>query len=152
MRMDFKSKGLHDACSLTDTDLFSKPITQTDIANAFYEEIHPVSKLNDNSSLDFVDDNATELFVDLINSYLYLKLKIKKSDGEDLTSTDEVAVINYPLGSIFSQIDVFLNQTLISSSNTNQHYRAYLEVLLNYGKEAQKSQLTLGMYTKDDKI
>ena len=61
-----------------------------------------------------------------------------------------MAFVNYLLASIFSQIDVFLNQTVVSSSNTNYHYRSYMEILLNYGKEAQKSQLTLGMYAKDE--
>jgi hypothetical protein len=53
------------------------------------------------------------------------------------------------LHSLFSEIDVKLNGTLISSSNNTYPYRAYIETLLSYGYDAKRSQLTSALYYKD---
>lgn len=46
---------------------------------------------------------------------------------------------NLFLHSLFSQVDVSLNERLISSSTNIYAYRAMLETLLNYGDEAKKN-------------
>lgn len=51
--------------------------------------------------------------------------------------------------SLFNQIDVSLNQKLVSSANNGYAYRAYIENLLNYGKEAKNSYLTSVLWFKD---
>lgn len=56
---------------------------------------------------------------------------------------------NLFLHSLFSQVDVSLNERLISSSTNTYAYRALLETLLNYGDEAKKSQLTMSLFYKD---
>lgn len=56
---------------------------------------------------------------------------------------------NLFLHSLFSQVDVSLNERLISSSTNTYAYRAMLETLLNYGDEAKKSQLTMSLFYKD---
>ena len=77
------------------------------------------------------------------------KLQILKSDGTHLADEDVVIPINYVVASMFNQVDVSLGGTTISSSNNLYSYRAYIEALLNYGKDAKKSQLQMGMYIKD---
>lgn len=56
---------------------------------------------------------------------------------------------NLFLHSLFSQVDVSLNERLISSSTNTYAYRAMLETLLNYGDEAKKSQLTMSLFYRD---
>jgi len=51
---------------------------------------------------------------------------------------------------MFSQVDVSLNGTLISSSTNAYPYRSMLETLLNYGEDAKKSQLSAELFYKDD--
>ena len=57
--------------------------------------------------------------------------------------------VNLFLHSLFSQVDVSLNERLISPSTNTYPYRAMLETLLNYGEEAKTSQLTTAMFYKD---
>lgn len=52
---------------------------------------------------------------------------------------------------MFSQVDVYLNQKLISSPNNTYGYKCYLETLLNYGPKAKQSHLTCGLWYKDTK-
>lgn len=51
--------------------------------------------------------------------------------------------------SLFSQVDVQLNDKLVSSSSNTRAYRAYLETLMNYGKQAKKSQMTVTLWYND---
>ena len=53
------------------------------------------------------------------------------------------------LHSIFNQIDVFLNQKLVSPPNNAYPYRAYIESLLNYSPIEKESHLTAGLWYDD---
>ena len=68
------------------------------------------------------------------SSFIKFKIQILKHDGTKLGDKDAVFLINYPIGSMFNQVDVNLGGTTISSSNNLYPYRAYVEALLNYGK------------------
>ena len=57
--------------------------------------------------------------------------------------------VNLFLHSLFSQVDVSLNERLISPSTNTYPYRAMIETLLNYGEDAKSSQLTMAMFYKD---
>jgi hypothetical protein len=51
---------------------------------------------------------------------------------------------------LFSQIDVTLNGTLITSSTNTYAYRAYIEAWLSYGPAAKKSEFTSALFYKDE--
>ena len=51
------------------------------------------------------------------------------------------------MSSLFSQVGILLGGKVISSSTNTYHYRAYIETLLNYSKEAKK--LGMGLFYKD---
>ena len=53
------------------------------------------------------------------------------------------------LHSLFSQVNVSLNEKLGTPSKNTYAYRAYLETLLSYGQEAKSSQLTSALWYKD---
>ena len=53
------------------------------------------------------------------------------------------------LHSLFSQMDISLNGTLITSSTNTYPYRAMVETLLSYGMDAKTFQLTSALYYKD---
>jgi hypothetical protein len=50
---------------------------------------------------------------------------------------------------MFCEVDVKLNDVLLSGSNNMYAYRSYLETLLSYGPSAKQSQLTSELYYKD---
>ncbi|XP_067119140.1 uncharacterized protein F54H12.2-like [Centruroides vittatus] len=68
---------------------------------------------------------------------------------EQILAVDEkVAPVNYFLNSLFSQCSVFLNDKQVISQ-VNYPYRAILEALLFYSKEAQETFLTSALFFKD---
>ena len=88
--------------------------------------------------------------MDLANVLLYVRAKIVKNNNGDLAAAATSAPVNLLLHSMFSQVDVTLNGTLISASTNTYPYRWMLETLLSYGEDAKKSQLTSELFYKDE--
>ena len=57
--------------------------------------------------------------------------------------------MNNWLHSLFSQVDVYLNDTLVTPSSNTYPFRAYVDTLLSYGAEAKTTQLTSQLWYKD---
>jgi hypothetical protein len=79
-----------------------------------------------------------------------VKVKIQRADGNNLGDDDPVGPVNNLLHSLFSQVDISLNGTLITNSTNTYPYRSYIEDLLSYGPSAKKSQLTAALFYKDE--
>ena len=112
-------------------------------------EYHPLTTVSDGSPVEFDVSGTGDDYVDFANTMLYVKAKITKQDGTNLEPLSKAGPTNLFLHSMFSQVDISLNGTLITSSTNTYPYRAMLETLLSYGKVAKKSQLTSAMYYKD---
>ncbi len=61
-----------------------------------------------------------------------------------------MAPVNLWFHSLFSEIELYLNGELISSTNHTYPYRPYIENLLSYGTEAKTTQLATELYYKDE--
>ncbi|KAJ7310342.1 hypothetical protein JRQ81_007251 [Phrynocephalus forsythii] len=61
----------------------------------------------------------------------------------------KTGLVNYPIASLFSQLDVTLGDRLISQSNNCYPYRAIIELLLNYGTDTLSTQFEAGGFYKD---
>ena len=141
-------------CNKSELDLFTVPPTQTAIESSQWVEHRPLSSLSAGAPIQFVVMGSGEEYLDLSETYLQVTLKITKPTGETLESGANepdygVGPVNNWLHSLFSQIDVSLNERLVTSSTNTYAYRAYLETLLSYGSDAKESHLTAGMWYKD---
>ena len=136
-------------CVKSELDLFSIPPTQTSIENGTMVEYHPIASIVDNGPIEFNIPGSGEDYLDLANTYLHIGVKIVEADGTDIAADAGVGPVNLLLHSLFSQVDVQLNDKLVTSSANTYAYRAYLETLLNYGRPAKESQLTASLWYKD---
>lgn len=136
-------------CTKSELDLFSVPPTQLSIDRNVTVEYRPTTPLTGNGPLEFQIDGCDD-FTDLSETYLYVKVQIVNNDGTPLDENDIVAPSNLFLHSLFSKVEVKLNGRQICSMNNYIYpYRAMLETLLNYGKEAKSSHLECELYYKD---
>ena len=71
------------------------------------------------------------------------------SDGSDFKADAIVGFINYPLHAVFSQVDVYLNEKLITVASNTYPFKAYIEKLLCYNSHAKKTQFSSELYAKD---
>ena len=136
-------------CTKSELDLFTIPATQTSITKGQWIEYHPLSNITDSGPIEFNVSGTGEEYLDLARTQLFVKAKITKANGVALDENEEVGPVNLFLHSLFSQVDVSLNERLISPSTNTYPYRAMIETLLNYGEDAKSSQLTMAMFYKD---
>ena len=112
-------------------------------------DYHPVSTLTDNGPIEFNIPGSDEDYKDLTNMFLLLGVKITAADGANIADAAAIGPVNLLMHSLFSEVDVALKEKLVSSLVNTYAYRAHLETLLNYEKEAKESQLTSVMWYKD---
>jgi len=137
-------------CTNSELDLFAVQPTQTSIEEASVVEYHPISSLANRAPIDFDIPGSGEQYIDTNNIQLYVRAKIVRPGIGNNLVEDTVAPVNLLLHSLFSQVDVSLDGTLISNSTNTYPHRAMLETLLSYGSDAKASQLTSELYYKDD--
>ena len=96
--------------------------------NPFNTGINPVS-----FQIDPQDD-----FLDLSESEFEVNIVLKKDTAgtvANLLATDLIGIVNNFANSLFKQINVRLNSTLISPQTDTYHYKAFLETILNYDRD-----------------
>lgn len=111
-------------CVKSELDIFSVPPTQTSIEHGQWVEHHPLATITDNGPIEFSISGSGEDYLDLGNTLLYVRAQIVKADGTNLPEDAEVGPTNLWLHSLFSQVDVSLNEKLISPSTNTYPYRA----------------------------
>ena len=127
-------------CVKSELDLFTVPPTQTSVEHGCTMDYHPVSTLTDNGPIEFNIPGSGEDYIDLTNTFLHFGSEdycCRWSQHRRLpTQSDRV---NLLMHSLFSQVDVALNDKLVSHHRQNTYaYRAYLETLLNLWKGSQR--------------
>ena len=110
------------------------------------------NQFEDGTPLEFTIPGTGSQYVDLRKTVLKLKMKAFKENGLDLKMEDETAPVNLTLHSLFSRIEIFFNQKLVSSGEVMYPYKAYLETLLDCGDEAKYTQLSSSGYYKDSAV
>lgn len=133
-------------CVKSELDLFALPSTQTSIESGQWVHYKPISSLSDDGPIEFQVPGTGDDYIDLSHTLISIKAKITQTDGGEAV---DVAPVNNWLHSLFSQLDVYLNQKLVSPPNNTYAYRAYIENLLNYGPAAKQSHLTCGLWYED---
>ena len=129
--------------------LFQNPVVNEGIEYLQWIECRPVNQITEDGSIDIHLKASGSQYLDLQRSRLYVKAKIVKEDGGSLEATDVVTPVNLWLQSLWNQVDVFLQQKLVSSSGTNYAYKALMDVLLNYGGDAESTQLQTQLFYRD---
>jgi hypothetical protein len=125
--------------------LFHLPPTDLGVEQVQWIDYRPVSQAGDDGPIEFSVSGAGLQYIDLQNTKLYLKAKIVKADGSaipyHLTDRDGpttaanmnpasfVSPINLWLHSLFNQVDLSMQQQVVSSSNVYP-YRSYMETLI----------------------
>ncbi|GFW11724.1 uncharacterized protein F54H12.2 [Trichonephila clavipes] len=113
-----------------------------------WKQFHPLSNVFDNAPVEFNISGSVEDYIDLSQTQLYVKAKIVKVENTPITKDDTIGTVNLFLHSLFSQVDVSLNDRVVSNSSNTYPYRSYIKTLLNYGYDNKTSQLTAELFYK----
>ena len=120
-------------------DMFKVPPTDLSMAsrryvkiNKFNTGINPV-----NFQVDPQDD-----FIDLSESYFEVEFVVKKDNAGNLVAGDVIGLANNLAHTLFRQINVRLNGTLISPQTDTYHYKAFIEAALNHDRDDGSTIMT----------
>ena len=140
-------------CSKSELDLFSIPPTQSSIQNNIYTRVSPLTAVtNALAPIEFIIKASSEHFIDPSDIFLYLKISIKNRDATKLKDLHKLYFENNIFHSMFSDVEVFLNETKITSGGNNYAYRAFFENLFNFSKDEKDSKLVCeGFYSEKDR-
>ena len=124
-------------------DIFLKRSIQTSIVNSHTITYKLIAPADNSAQLEFHCSGHSDYYIDLKSVRLHLRFRLVKTDGSYIASDEANTVdcVNNLLHSMFSSLSVSLNGKPVTLHETNYHYKAYLEKLLNYGSDASGTHL-----------
>jgi hypothetical protein len=140
---------------LTSTlDLFSVVDTNTQITRSWHQAYNPITPIDkhsggENGVFEFLVHGSPEIYVNLSETYLYLLVSIKNNNGDYIKATDEVGPVTNLFHSMFSQIDVSVNDHMITTPTHTNPYKGFIENICNYGHDSANSKLLCQLNIKD---
>lgn len=137
-------------CTKEELELFTISPTQTVIESGKYSEAIPIAAITPDAPIQFTVDGSGVEYIDLANSMIYAKIQLVNGTGVPVVPAAHAAPINNVLGSLWSDLELKLNGTIVASSNGLHSYRSYIENLLTFSGATKKSQLQSIGYAKDD--
>ena len=126
---------------LIELDLFRQPVLENAIKHGYWKSYTPVNRDPNVGSLEFNIDES-EQSLDLNDTILHLQMQVKRADAKtmeykDLAANDDVGLINFPMHTIFSDIEISLNNKKIEGGEGDYSYRSYLSSLIMYSPQCQ---------------
>ena len=142
--------------------LFSRPPINVAEDRVSWHEIRPSYMSNAEYSLiNFSIIGNSSQYVKLSDSEMYVRMTIQKADGGTfrvkdadnkllpINERETGTPIDFILHTMWSSVDIKMNNNLVSESGTNYMYKALLEALLTYNDSTKKIQLANEGFTGD---
>jgi hypothetical protein len=141
---------MQQPCIKSELSLFDPPMVQVTAEKAHWADVHPTSAVTGAGPIEFqVVGSARDEYLDLNDTILYLRIKITKSNGTDLDDATKVYPTNLLLSSLFSDITLSLNDTVIEGGNGLYPYKSMMTSLLQFNSEIKKTHLRAAGFEED---
>ena len=138
-----------EECSVSPLEWFDIPPTQTAVERSYDVEFLPTSALQEGGVVEFYCPATTEDYIDLKNSRLYVRARIVRSNGTEMEANERVAPVNNLLQSMWSNVELLVNDRLVTHSNNVHSYVSILSHLLHDSNEMLNSEKQMQMIFKD---
>ena len=126
--------------------LFEPKVVNEGVEYLQYIECRPTNQITEDGSVDIHIKASGSQYLELQRRLLHVKVKVEKEDGSNLEEAVMVTTVILWMQSLFNEVDVYFQQKLVSSSGTNYAYKAYMDVLLNFSEDAEKSQIQTQLF------
>ncbi len=128
-------------CGKSELDIQGRPPVQVSIVEDYALSVGSRSTLDSGAPLDFEIPASGDDWLDLGSCVLSLGLRVLKGDGTYLAAGDNPSLVNNIGHSLFNQVEFYMNDTLVSTSNNCYPYKSYLTYKLGYGDEVKSTWL-----------
>ena len=132
--------------------LFTYPTIQQDIEAVYYQEVYPSHKIE--NSIEFYYKGSSSDYVAL--RYTTLNIRVKLTRPAAYTAIDENVtgkkcfLENMPISSIFSKVELYLNDTLVEGSHSLYPEESHIKTVLKFGKAVKDTELEAWGYAETD--
>jgi len=125
-------------CLKSGLDIFLKCSVQISVINSHTVTYKPIAPEDNPAQIEFNCSGHSDYYMDLNSVRLLLRIKLVKTGGSDIenTATNTVGCANNLLHTMLSSLSVSLNGKPVTLHETNYHYKAKIQKLLNYGSDA----------------
>lgn len=126
----------------SELDLFCSPGIQTSIKSSEIFKVTPLTKVNGiDGSIEFNIISQNGRYIDLASTLMEIFCRLQFTDGTNIPKNYNMFPEKNALHSMFNSVEIWLNETKVSSSNNLYPYRAYFTNTLNYNKELKETLL-----------
>ncbi|KAG1665090.1 hypothetical protein GQR58_019561 [Nymphon striatum] len=108
-------------------------------------DIHPISAQSGSAPIEFFIPGDGQYYIDLNDTILALDVKLNKP-----VATEKTAPVNQLISSLFSNLELTLNDTQVEGGSHLYSYKSYFNTLLQYGKDAKETHLRNYGFYKDE--
>jgi hypothetical protein len=140
--------------AVPELDIFVTPPCQTSIEKTFMQEIRPVSLLNTGGHIEFLINTDYLDYLRLNETTLHAKFRVSltKKDKSVITNADwvQVSMTNNILHSLWSQVDLYIENVQTTVSLQTYPYRSYFETILYSNNQSRKTYLPCEGYFDDE--
>lgn len=127
--------------------LFDKPLPQIAVESGAFVDINPTTSLSENAStIDFVIRGSEGEYLDLNDTFLYVNLNVLSSDNKPLSATSVVTPSNYFMNSLFQDVILKFNDTIVEGGSRLFPYKATIEDIFHFDHDAKMFQLYMKGY------
>jgi hypothetical protein len=116
---------------------------------ATWVEVHTTAFLEGNGPIEFSIVGSQEEYLDLNDTVLYVRVKLVKSDGGNLDAAMRPFTANLALTSLFSDVTLSLNDTIVEGGHYLYPYKSYMSDLLQFDDGMKGTQLKASGYQPD---
>lgn len=134
-------------------ELFKPKTFPQELLGNEYITLRPHHNLPEKGPIEFLLRDNKE-YINLQETTLTVKVKITNADGTPIVlktvGDDQVAFVNNAMHSLFSDVEVRINDKRIEGGDNNYAYKSYIASVFRFSKETQEGQLFSVGFVRDD--
>jgi hypothetical protein len=141
---------MQQPCIKSELSLFDPPMVQVAVERALWADIHPTAALDGVGPVEFHIAGSQEEYLDLNDTILYLRVKAVKTNGSDLDAATKIRPSNMLLATLFADVSLTMNGTVVEGGHQLYPYKAMMTSLLQFDKEMKNTQLRAAGFEEDE--
>lgn len=130
----------------TSLNLQAVPYQDISILDTKIDTLWPTTLPSESGILEFYLPPSTNYYTSLKDTLLYLKVKIVDKDGKALPSISVTCPANLPFGTLFSNLELVVNNVNVTNSSNMYAYSTFINRVLNSSQEDHDTLLKCEHY------
>ena len=129
-------------CGKTELCVFDGAPAQTMVEQGVFVDVHPTTIIEGGgNNIEFYIAGAENDYLDLNDTFLYLQLKVMEKNTSALAAGADVVPSNFFFNSLFSDITLTINDTVVEGGNRLYAYKSTIESIFNFSNDTKAIQL-----------